>query len=164
MAQTNRKWEEAYQDDWLKHPKSNFALFGTLHQGEKWFLEIFTRGAESQFLFRGEMLGNTRVYLITKAEYRSRYELPGNEDVLERIDALENIGDDDLAFWPENPRNDALPLAKFKANTNYALRLTDLDDNMERLNFDQKAALPESVTIYTASAGAQGRRLYCFYQ
>ena len=164
MSNLNLKWEDigAFQKPWLEHDKGLRVLLHNLNQGDAWKTEIFTRGKDSKFLLRTMLLGNTRLYLMRLGDMKDRWSLPGYEDIQAKLNALENVQDSDMMWFPESIRNGNLIDEPFVPGR-YAIRFTDEKGNMARLNFDQGGDLPHQATFYSASAGAEGKRLYCYY-
>lgn len=161
--QVNMKWEDAFQLPWLEHAHAYHAVLENLHQGSVWNVEIFTRGRDSKMLLKTRVGSISRIELCRLGEMKRRWSGRGYADIQAKLNALQNVQDDDLMWFPESIRHGELEDVPFTANTNYAIRFTDDAHDVCRLNFNQKERLPKHVTIQTAGAG-QHRWLYCYYQ
>ena len=158
----NKAWEEWFDGPWLQHSKSWSVIADNLNQRDRWTVQVFTRGADSKFLAETWFMGQSRLELLPLGEMKARWSYAGYEDIMAKLNALTG-SDSDLYFFPDNLRNQEILDVPLEANTNYALRIYDEAGNMARFNFDQKSHVPQKATIYTADAGAEGRRLYCYY-
>jgi hypothetical protein len=160
-ADVTYTFESQFQLPWLTHGKGYHAILDDLDNNSTWKVRIFRK---NDFVVFGETKWGTqsRLRLGQLGAEKARWNRPAYADITAKLNALQNVADNDLMWFPERIRYEAVYDQPWDVGE-YIFEVVDGRGQVLNIEFEQLASpYPAGVTWYSAQAGPV-RRVYCGY-
>jgi len=161
VADVTEAFETLWGSPFLSHSSGQKVFFNDLSDNGVWNVRII-RANDYVVFGETKFVNSGRLRLRTLGEEKAQWAGPGYPEIQAKLNALVNVADSDLMWFPERIRFEPVFDQPWAAG-DYILEVIDERGQVFNVTFTQGATLPTSVVFYTAQAGFN-RRVYCSYK